>query len=57
MLIKRFSKWCESVAYLMGSMSSHHSIEPMEVEPEAEEEVRCSVLEYFLSVYFVIETV
>ena len=38
------------MAYLMGSMSSHHSIEPMEVEVEAEEEVRCSVVRIFLSV-------
>ena len=57
MLIKRFSKWCESVAYLMGSMSSHHSIEPMEVEPEAEEEVRCCVFVIVQSVCFVFEIV
>ena len=54
MLIKRFSKWCESVAYLMGSMSSQHSIEPIEVEPEAEEEVRCCVFVIVQSVYFVL---
>ena len=31
----------------MGSMTSHYSVEPMEVEAEAEEEVRCSVVRIF----------
>ena len=45
------------MAYLMGSMSSHHSVEPMEVEPEAEEEVRCCVFVIVQSVCFVLEIV
>ena len=51
-LIKRFSNWCESVTWYMGSMSSHHSIEPMEVEAEAEDEVRCSVVRIFYKCVF-----
>ena len=38
----------------MGSMSSQHSIEPMEVELEAEEEVRCCVFVLVQCVYFVL---
>ena len=34
------------MAESMGSMSSQPSIEPMEVELQAEEEVRCYVLVY-----------
>ena len=45
-----FCNWCESIAIHMGSMTSHYSVEPMEVEAEAKEEVRCSVVRIFLSV-------
>ena len=31
----------------MGSMISHYNVEPMEVEAEAEEEVRCNVVRIF----------
>ena len=36
--------WYELVIALMGGMTSHYEDEPMEVEAEAEEEVRYSVV-------------
>ena len=46
MLIKRFYEQCEYVTESMGIMSSQPIIEPMEVEMQAEGEVRYYVLVY-----------
>ena len=41
----------------MSNMTTHYNVEPMEVEAEAEDEVRCNIVRIFLCVLINVESV